>query len=571
MASKHWKQLIAEKRERQAATIPKEWILTNLPPKEALNVIDFPEKSGLLTDKELEITSAHVEVLLEKISTGIWSSVEVTTAFSKRAIIAHQLVNCLTEIFIERALEKAAKLDEYLKSTGKVVGPLHGLPISLKDQVSIKGIESTLGYVSWINHYAEKNSVLADILEACGAVLYVKTNIPQTLMWPETFNYVFGRTLNPFNRSLTSGGSSGGEGALIALKGSPLGKFCDISLISIRIPSAFNGLYGLRPSYARVPYAGCVNSMEGQDSVPSVLGPMSTSLEGVKSFMKAVVGQTPWLKDPLAVRKPWSEEEYQLSDHGGDKKALVFAILWHDELVLPHPPVTRALEHTKTALIDAGHKVLDWKPLKHSDIYRTIGGIWSSGAAEDYRVATQPTGEPVVASMKPGVEDPDHTDPEIPPFRPLADGISAFQLWQIQKERRDLRQEYMDHWNATVRSTGSGRPIDAIISPCAAYAAPPHGMNKSANYTMVWNALDYTALVIPTGLSVDPVLDAKKPPHEFFGDLDKANYEFYDPATFKDAPLCIQVVGRTLEEEGVIAMGEVVDAALKVKFMNSKL
>lgn len=80
--------------------------------------------------------------------------------------------------------------------------------------------------------------------------------------------------------------------------------------------------------------------------------------------------------------------------------------------------------------------------------------------------------------MNLGVEDPDYIDPEIPPFRPLADGLSAYQLWQIQKQRRDLRQEYLDHWNATVTSTGTGRPIDAIISPCAAYAAPPHGMNK---------------------------------------------------------------------------------------------
>lgn len=108
---------------------------------------------------------------------------------------------------------------------------------------------------------------------------------------------------------------------------------------------------------------------------------------------------------------------------------------------------------------------------------------------------------------------------------------------------------------------------------------------------MIWNALDYTALVIPTGLSVDPLLDAKKPAHEFFTDLDKANHEFCqlshnlfsglylkltfcfpdDPAIFKDAPLCIQVVGRTLEEEGVIAIGEVVDAALKAKLSKSNL
>lgn len=95
MATKHWKELIAEKRARQAASIPKEWILTNPPPKEILNVIDFPEKAGLLTDREIEITNTEAIVLLDKLAKGVWSSVDVTTAFAKRAVIAHQLVSYL--------------------------------------------------------------------------------------------------------------------------------------------------------------------------------------------------------------------------------------------------------------------------------------------------------------------------------------------------------------------------------------------------------------------------------------------------------------------------------------------
>jgi amidase len=88
----------------------------------------------------------------------------------------------LTEVFIERAIDRAKVLDEHLKTTGKVVGPLHGLPISLKDQIQIKGFEATLGYVSWIGKYATRNAVLVDILEEAGAILFVKTNVPQTLM-----------------------------------------------------------------------------------------------------------------------------------------------------------------------------------------------------------------------------------------------------------------------------------------------------------------------------------------------------------------------------------------------------
>jgi Asp-tRNA(Asn)/Glu-tRNA(Gln) amidotransferase A subunit family amidase len=132
--------------------------------------------------------------------------------FSASQVVALSLIrtvqtNCLTEIFVDRALERAAWLDEQLKSTGKVVGPLHGLPISLKDQIRIKGLETIMGtwtmysfgvtremdlgavsgYVSWIGKVAERNASLTEILIESGAVLYVRTNVPQTLMVRFTF------------------------------------------------------------------------------------------------------------------------------------------------------------------------------------------------------------------------------------------------------------------------------------------------------------------------------------------------------------------------------------------------
>lgn len=162
-----WQELAAEKKRRQIASIPKEWLIT-LPADDVLDVTGVPTKCGLLSPRELEITAvSELAVLLTKLATGEWSSVEVTTAFCKRAVIAHQVVspsnplpvwrlsyllhvpsvqtNCLTEIFVDRALERATWLDEQLKSTGKVVGPLHGLPISLKDQIKIKGLETVMG------------------------------------------------------------------------------------------------------------------------------------------------------------------------------------------------------------------------------------------------------------------------------------------------------------------------------------------------------------------------------------------------------------------------------------------
>ncbi|KZS93000.1 general amidase [Sistotremastrum niveocremeum HHB9708] len=551
-----WEELAANKKRAQAESIPKEWLI-NTPPDSQLNVSKVPLECGLLSEREVEITELKdVDVLLQRLAASDYSAVEVTTAFYKRAIVAHQLTNCLTEIFIDRALAWARELDESLKKNGKPKGPLHGLPISLKDQLCIEGLDTTMGYISWIGKPASKNAVLVDILLEAGAVPFVRTNVPQTLMWPETFNLIFGRTTNPYNRSLTSGGSSGGEGALIALGGSILGVGSDVGG-SVRIPAAFNGLYGLRPSYNRIPYQDAVNSMEGQESIYSVFGPLSPRMSGIKAFTKAVIDSEPWRRDPVAIRKAWDEKAYQLEEHGNGQN-LVFGILWDDDWVVPHPPVKRALQRTKDALLKAGHKTVDWKALKHGDIYAVGGAIWAADGGKDFDTTCAPTGEPLISTMLPSsTED----TPEPPAFRQRAKK-TAYELWQIHKQKRALRKEYLDSWEATKSVTGTGRPIDAIISPVAPWAPPPHGKNTSAAYTLIWNTLDYAACVFPV-TTVNPAIDVVAPPHDFKNKDDQATYELYDPEVFKGAPVGLQVVGRPQEEEAVIALTEIVAAALK--------
>lgn len=120
--------------------------------------------------------------------------------------------------------------DEHFAKTGKPIGPLHGLPVSLKDNFNLKGLDATLGFASHVGDAAQDDSALAKLIEDAGAVFYVKTNVPTAMMIAETINNVFGRTLNPLNRKLTPGGSSGGESALIVFKGSPLGVGSDIGM-----------------------------------------------------------------------------------------------------------------------------------------------------------------------------------------------------------------------------------------------------------------------------------------------------------------------------------------------------
>lgn len=185
-----------------------------------------------------------------------------------------------------------------------------------------------MGYAGWIGKIDQEDSVLVTMLEKAGAVFYVKTSVPQSLMVCEAINNVFGRTSNPRNKNWSSGGSSGGEGAIVGFRGSVMGVGTDIGMPhsfsrhsiqpdayhtplggSIRVPAAFNNIYGIRPSHGRLPYAKMANSMEGQETIHSVCGPMCHSIEDMRLFMTSVLQEQPWSFDSKVVPMPWRAAE----------------------------------------------------------------------------------------------------------------------------------------------------------------------------------------------------------------------------------------------------------------------
>jgi len=136
------------------------------------------------------------------------------------------------------------------------------------------------------------------------AVLYCKTNLPQSIMTADSDNNVFCRTLNPQNTALTAGGSTGGEGALIALRGSILGVGTDIGG-SIRVPSVCNGIYGFRPSVGLVPHDGVRDlTVPGTDGVRSSAGPMATSMRDCALFLKSIAEGETWRYDSTVISMP---------------------------------------------------------------------------------------------------------------------------------------------------------------------------------------------------------------------------------------------------------------------------
>jgi amidase len=146
--TRDWRDIAKEKREAILAAIPPEWRI-DTPTAQDVKDITGPYIEQYLSQKEIEITNTDAVGIVDKAKSGAWSSVEITKAFCHRAALAHQLTNCLHEIFFDAALKDAENLDA-LYAKGKTVGPLHGLPVSLKDQFHVKDVETSMGYVGWI-------------------------------------------------------------------------------------------------------------------------------------------------------------------------------------------------------------------------------------------------------------------------------------------------------------------------------------------------------------------------------------------------------------------------------------
>ncbi|CAI6339842.1 unnamed protein product [Periconia digitata] len=531
VASKHCAQLLAK--------IPQEYIIPQdiFPSQSQSDATLFRKSSGWFTENELEITSSDACAILEKLKTSKWSSEEVTRAFCKTAAAAHQLTNCLTDFFPGEAIARAKSLDEHLARTGNPKGPLHGLPISLKDNFNVEGKDSTIGFVSLVAKPATANATLVDVLQDLGAVYFVKTTTPTAMMIAETTSNLFPVTKNPLNLHLTPGGSSGGEAALLAFNASPLGIGTDIGG-SLRIPASCTGLFTLRPSLGRFPTQGCTSGMGGQEAVASVNGPMARELRDVEMYCRTVVSAEPWRKDPKCIPIPWREQHLP--------KTLKIAVCWADGVVKPTPPVTRALHETVSALKAAGHDIVEWDPTLHAQGLALLARMFVADGGKSIEKLLAPAREP--------------WRPEMAMYE-AARELGVYDMWQLHLERSTFQKKFLEQW---MRCAGGGG-IDAILAPTTPYAgAPAHGKFKYVGYTGVFNVVDYSAVSFPSGLVVDKEKDKRTDAsnQEPLSDYDREVQSSYDVDLAHGMPISLQLVANRLEEEKALAITRAIIAAL---------
>ncbi|KAI8716784.1 Amidase [Fusarium sp. LHS14.1] len=544
-----WEARAAEKRARCADAIPKPWRLpssvlnTLKTPLEAskndLLSLDIPRRSGILNYLELDITENYdVSSLLAKLADGSFTATQVVTAFSKRAAIAQQLTNCLTETFFDQAESRAQQLDE-LRQEGKLAGPLHGLPVSLKDTFHIVGTQATIGLVAYLDEFSKTNSPLVEILLSLGAVPFVKTNVPQTMMTADSHNNVFGRTLNPRNTALGAGGSSGGEGALVAFRGSPIGVGTDIAG-SIRIPSLCCGTYGFKPTAGRIPYGGqrgCSNP--GLKFILACVGPLANDMQSLGIFTKAVIDSRPADLDSTAIDVPWRNIP------GFSGKKLRLGVLPEDPSYPLHPPIRNAISQAVAKLRAEGHIIVDLDP-KECLIDGINDVAWGTFALDKTasRIVTD-AGEPCIPSRQRIVDELKRLKSD---YLPDLTGLGDLEkLATLNTKKAAAVEGWRRIWQT--------HHLDAVIGPSAQNMAVQHDLYGVPPYTCFLNVLNYPACVMPFE-------SAKPVPGEVFTLNPNQAAPPYDAELTEGAPCSIQVFTSSMRDEECLAISSIIDNIL---------
>ncbi|KAK9473896.1 amidase signature domain-containing protein [Dipodascopsis tothii] len=509
-----------------------------------------------LTEAEKDIMRTPVAKLVQEVQTGVLQPIDVLHAYGKQTLKAQAATNCLTEIMFKSAEQQAAICNKK--------GPLAGLPVSFKDTVSMKGFDSTLGIAMHAFKPLAWEAPLVTLFRDAGALPYTKTNIPMTLLSYESYNNVFGRSENPHVKGFTPGGSTGGEGALLAYGGGRVGMGTDIAG-SVRIPAHFSGVYTVRSSFGRIPRAGNTSPTRGQDGITSIYSPMTRSFEDLEYVFKSIIDMKPWNYDYTVHPIPWRTIELP--------PKLKIGVMADDGVIPPSPACARALSLAVEAMKKAGHEVVEFEPPSPAEALRIATHIVVSDGGKTAKTQIQPY-EPYdkavtkfffLASLPRWVKRvwawlflKFKKDPVTADLLRTWGEKTMTEHYDLVQERESYRTRFFKAWKES--------EIDFLLTvPNATPALPHDGMFNAfgaVGYCSLFNLVDHSAGVLPV-TKVDRVLDALPPTFDakklnYFA---KGAYRNYDANKMHGLPVGVQIVGGRLEEEKVLkGMGVVIDA-----------
>jgi len=415
----------------------------------------------------------------------------------------------------ERAHAQAKSAEAALGFSAKSnsIGPLHGLPISIKSSIDVARLACECGSVLRKGNIPAEDAPLVARLRAAGAIILGNTNVPEFLMAYETGNLLYGRTNNPWDPSRTPGGSSGGEAAAIAAGCSAGGVGSDGGG-SIRIPAHYSGICGLKPTPGRIPSTGHYPASAGPFAQLGVVGPMARRISDVQKLFEVMAGPDPG--DPASAPVPfrhWSAQEI---------RKLGVAYFVDDENTPVTPETAAAVSAAAEVLRAQGFKVAEWRPQNLDRVWQLWWNLFGR--------AGQMSFAPSIAGREAELS------PIFRAFRAMvaeAPPLSAQDLLNTLLGRDVLRGKLLEKM----------QEFPILLCPVCAIPAFRHGERewmvqgrkveylKAMSYSQWFNLLGNPAAVVPLGQSSEGL------------------------------PIGVQIVGRPWEDEAVLDVAAIIENA----------
>ena len=448
--------------------------------------------------------AASATSLADDIRSRRRSSVEVVTAVLERIEAVNPRLNAVVRR-VDGVLDAARRADEAL-ARGDAVGPLHGLPFTIKDSFDTAGIVTTVGTVGWRDRVPERDATVVARLRAAGAILVGKTNTPEFTWSDETDNDVYGRTSNPYDLARTPGGSSGGSAAIVAAGASPFDIGSDTG-DSIRQPAHVCGVAGIKPTTGRVPRTGHTPGFQGLFQSFTQLGPIARRVEDLELLLPIIAGPDgvdPFIP-PVALRDP----------RAVDISRLRVAMFTDNGVRTPTPATVDAVRSAAAALEATGAHVEERRPPGLDE----VADAWQSMISAD--------GHAWLARLITGAGTPGHGSYDTRGWVQFDDGLSSAELTAAVEHADAVRSrllEWMHHGE-----------VDVIVCPAMPQPAILHGGSNDPafgdTYSDVHNLTGFPAAVVRGGTSPEGL------------------------------PIGVQLVGRPWREDTALAAARIVESA----------
>ncbi|EGR34573.1 hypothetical protein IMG5_006590 [Ichthyophthirius multifiliis] len=439
------------------------------------------------------------------------TSVDLVNIFSQRAQQIGQELNIITELNYTEAIQLAIQCDELRQKNPENIKNLHlfGIPISIKETLEQKGFVCTIGCVSRINDEPSKEDGFnISLLKKQGAIPFIRTNIPQLAMTSESYNRLYGRVQNPWNIQKSAGGSSGGEGAAIAARISPLGIGSDIGG-SIRIPAAYCGVYGFKFTSNRGLSKGhtyLTDFLNGQQAILLSVGPIGKSVDDLILVMKCFNDQKAHQQAEIDKKDVFlliKEIDDKVINNKNKQRIGYFKTLQFIDASLANQ---RAVEISLEKLKELGHELIEIEIPFQLEIMQCYFRILMSdglqgvhkllkgeGFIREYKqmvtLASLPQFLGVFVSLILGFLGQKRLQKLIETFKELPASEYVSTCYKIQI----LKQKFIEIFQKN--------NISSILCPSSGTPAFSHGKNAetvlSCYYNFMWNLLDFPAGVLP--------------------------------------------------------------------------